>query len=184
MKHRDEETAPSKPIEKQLSPLQYEPPAAGRIRILTIAPGQRPAPVVISVEAAALAPEASYSALSYTWGDASGKNCISCINAADPPELSGLQVTRNCQNALLRLRSAVTQRRFWIDAICINQSDLGERSAQVPQMAQIYKHAQSVYIYIIEEDTIIPGNSGLTGSGPPSNTCSTDKRAGSGILLH
>ena len=30
---------------------------------------------------------------------------------------------------------------FWIDAICINQADLGEKSRQVPRMGQIYSSA-------------------------------------------
>ncbi|KAL1618267.1 hypothetical protein SLS56_010631 [Neofusicoccum ribis] len=36
---------------------------------------------------------------------------------------------------------------FWIDAICINQQDLAERSAQVLLMPQIYGRAESVLVW-------------------------------------
>lgn len=37
---------------------------------------------------------------------------------------------------------------FWVDAICINQSDLQERSAQVMLMPQIYGKADSVLVWL------------------------------------
>ncbi|GME64520.1 Ankyrin domain protein [Neofusicoccum parvum] len=37
---------------------------------------------------------------------------------------------------------------FWIDALCINQDDLEERSAQVKIMPQIYGKAQSVSVWL------------------------------------
>ncbi|KAH7305498.1 ankyrin repeat-containing domain protein [Stachybotrys elegans] len=37
---------------------------------------------------------------------------------------------------------------FWIDAICINQSDLDERSAQVQIMPDIYRQASSVIVWL------------------------------------
>src|ERR1700728_3142249 len=65
-----------------------------------------------------------YTALSYTWGNPDITRPISldgyCVN-----------VTTNLKSALLHLREKAQERTFWIDAICINQSDLTEPSQQV-----------------------------------------------------
>ena len=41
---------------------------------------------------------------------------------------------------------------IWIDAVCINQSDLEERSQQVTMMRQIYSKATTVLIWLGEDD--------------------------------
>ena len=41
---------------------------------------------------------------------------------------------------------------IWIDAICINQSELAERSAQVAIMGDIYRFAHSVTVWLGTED--------------------------------
>ncbi|KAF2830838.1 HET-domain-containing protein, partial [Ophiobolus disseminans] len=38
--------------------------------------------------------------------------------------------------------------RLWIDAICINQSDLLERNHQVAQMRDVYTKAESVIAWL------------------------------------
>jgi hypothetical protein len=57
-------------------------------------------------------------------------------------------VTSNLYHALLNLRDSFEVRRMnlhvWIDAICINQQDLGERAAQVKKMDVIYSQCLSV----------------------------------------
>ena len=40
---------------------------------------------------------------------------------------------------------------FWADAICINQKDLEEKSAQIPLMANIYWNASQVLAYLGED---------------------------------
>ena len=40
---------------------------------------------------------------------------------------------------------------LWIDNICINQEDRNEKSVQVRMMADIYKHAESVFIWLGRE---------------------------------
>jgi hypothetical protein len=46
---------------------------------------------------------------------------------------------------------------FWIDTVCINQTDLPERAQQVRLMAQIYNKAVTVYVWIVQHE----GNSEL-----------------------
>lgn len=44
--------------------------------------------------------------------------------------------------------SQVTQRMYWIDALCINQRDTSERNHQVAQMGNIYAGARRVHIWL------------------------------------
>lgn len=41
---------------------------------------------------------------------------------------------------------------LWIDAICINQSDIKEREEQVARMAHIYKRARRVVVWLGDTD--------------------------------
>jgi SpoVK/Ycf46/Vps4 family AAA+-type ATPase len=82
-----------------------------------------------------------YMALSYVWGDPTVKNRI-LINKHP------FEVTLNLYYALIRLRSSVEVKdrrlKVWIDAICINQNDLSERSSMVRKMDTIYSEALCV----------------------------------------
>ncbi|KAF1996615.1 hypothetical protein P154DRAFT_498258 [Amniculicola lignicola CBS 123094] len=84
-----------------------------------------------------------YTALSYTWGD--GKDTILI-------KVNGyrLDVTRNLKRALERLRIFGSSTWFWIDAICINQMDIEERTNQVQLMREIYEKPQEVIVYLGE----------------------------------
>lgn len=53
-------------------------------------------------------------------------------------------------SALLRLRSASSIRVLWVDALCINQKDLEEKSQQVSIMQHIYKSATEVAMWLGE----------------------------------
>ena len=44
---------------------------------------------------------------------------------------------------------------FWVDAICINQNDLEERSAQVQVMPQIYSKASCVIVWLGDDSQMI-----------------------------
>ncbi|UPL00019.1 hypothetical protein LCI18_010953 [Fusarium solani-melongenae] len=46
---------------------------------------------------------------------------------------------------------------LWIDAICINQDDIEERTAQVSQMSRIYSAAKSVIVWLGREDMTSQG---------------------------
>ncbi|KFA79077.1 hypothetical protein S40288_07030 [Stachybotrys chartarum IBT 40288] len=111
------------------------------IRLLRILPGVDHHTVRCSLEEADVRRPAHYEALSYCWGDAKDKLTISC---------NGLpfEVTRSLHSALIRLRLANQARLIWADAICINQNDTSERSAQVLLMQAIYQRALSVVIWL------------------------------------
>lgn len=54
------------------------------------------------------------------------------------------------QNRLFRKRARIQQvsMRLWVDAICINQTDVTERNAQVSMMARIYSSASAVIAWL------------------------------------
>ncbi|KAI5867472.1 heterokaryon incompatibility protein-domain-containing protein [Durotheca rogersii] len=81
--------------------------------------------------------EAPYDALSYIWG---------APVFSHPVQINGIQffVTENLGCALRHLRLTNTERYLWVDALCINQFDVREKSVQVSRMFSIYKKAQSV----------------------------------------
>jgi hypothetical protein len=45
---------------------------------------------------------------------------------------------------------------WWIDAICINQDDVNERSEQVPRMGQFYSSANHVWVWLGRPQTLFP----------------------------
>jgi hypothetical protein len=59
-----------------------------------------------------------------------------------------IQSSKNLWNYLAQARSDGYVDPLWIDAICINQSDLDERSKQVAIMGQIYSKASEVRAWL------------------------------------
>ncbi|KFY27059.1 hypothetical protein V491_01057 [Pseudogymnoascus sp. VKM F-3775] len=85
-----------------------------------------------------------YEALSYTWGSPDDTVDIWVGESRDT-----LKITRNLAVALHRFAAESADKRvFWIDAICINQEDLDERSQQVRLMTQVYTNASRVVVWI------------------------------------
>jgi hypothetical protein len=83
----------------------------------------------------------AYEALSYTWGEAVLSHEITCNG-------SSLQVTSNLHDALQYLRPIDGERIMWIDAVCINQTNPQERTAQVGIMKNIYSKSDHVVIWL------------------------------------
>lgn len=88
-----------------------------------------------------------YIALSYTWADQNGDRTL-CHNIFIGNAWTPFAITSNCAAALRRLRLRGGTRIIWIDAICIDQTNTGERSHQVSMMRDIYSRAESVAIYL------------------------------------
>ncbi|KAL0934826.1 het domain protein [Colletotrichum truncatum] len=80
----------------------------------------------------------SYIAISYTWG---------LPVPLLPIVVNGqkVKVHLNCWYALWQMRHhGYTDQNFWVDSLCINQSDDHEKSVQVSMMGAIYSSAQWV----------------------------------------
>ncbi|OTB14402.1 hypothetical protein K445DRAFT_47438, partial [Daldinia sp. EC12] len=80
-------------------------------------------------------------ALSYVWGKSKVSKYINVDGCPFP-------VTENLFNILTSLRNQHTARPIWIDAICINQADSGEKVHQVRLMRDIYSKAKKVTIWL------------------------------------
>ncbi|KAK6603058.1 heterokaryon incompatibility protein [Botrytis cinerea] len=135
-----------------------EPPH--EIRMLELIPGTASAPIQVHLVHKSLSHMQQCIALSYVWGAGTRDFEIICDGAI-------LKVTENLVEVLERFRKFqklaldhipdsnqlnITERTlFWIDAICINQEDLDERSQQVPLMSTIYKNASRVIVWLGEE---------------------------------
>ena len=83
------------------------------------------------------APE--YHAISYVWGPARPTKTI----VVDHELMS---VRENCWYALWQVRLHQQCQYHWIDAICINQQDLEEKSHQVQIMGTIFVQAERTYL--------------------------------------
>jgi hypothetical protein len=106
------------------------------IRVLELQPGEHGAPLAGHMVTQSIS-AAPYEAISYVWGDPVRNRVILCDGKS-------LAVTSNLREALDAVRDRNSVRRFWADAICINQSDVEELGAQVSLMGLIYSSAQSV----------------------------------------
>ena len=86
----------------------------------------------------------SYSALSYTWGNPEAKDVIMIGDRVDRPH----SIVGNLSIALKHLWQPNSSRMIWVDALCINQNDIDERSHQVQIMGTIFGSASEVLIWL------------------------------------
>jgi hypothetical protein len=86
-----------------------------------------------------------FEALSYVWGNPEPAKVVICSSYPK-------KVTPNLGTALERLRYEHTERLVWIDAICVNQEDLVERSEQVKLMKDIYSQAWRVVVWLGQDE--------------------------------
>lgn len=116
--------------------------SAESIRLLLLRPSSsRDAPLECNMAGFALSALPRYETLSYTWEDQRPCRPIKCND-------SELLTTPNVEAALRHLRRRVFSRHLWIDAICIDQSSLTERSHQVSLMDQIFQRATRVIVWL------------------------------------
>ncbi|KAI1178857.1 heterokaryon incompatibility protein-domain-containing protein [Nemania sp. FL0916] len=84
---------------------------------------------------------ADFDALSYVWGTAMLPHKIR-VNGKI------FYVTYNLFSALREFRRRDSTRLLWIDAICINQLDVSEKSSQVGLMKTIFSEAAKVLVWL------------------------------------
>lgn len=105
------------------------------------------APISCSMQEVPLDSAPPFIALSYAWDSHEGTQEIACDGAR-------LTVTRNCVEALrnIRARPFSGEKHVWVDAICINQAAAPEKHRQISIMADIYRTASSVRVWLGQED--------------------------------
>lgn len=154
-------------MESTTDQLVYLPLEASQIRLLTLHPGNSQDSLHCSLAHVTLHIESTneilrklneglrgvvvdhdntapvYEALSYMWGPDEIYDSIR-VNDCD------YAVRRNLWYALHYLRQLDKPRTLWIDAICIDQSNIPERGMQVSIMASIYWRASQVLVWLGE----------------------------------
>ncbi|RYO98665.1 hypothetical protein DL764_007024 [Monosporascus ibericus] len=120
-----------------------------QIRVLVLKAGQPDDPLRCGLEHVNLQQGPIYEAVSYTWVDKKGDNSICrTIQCGHNDQFIG--ITKNCEAALLRLRRRDADRRLWVDAVCIDQSNIQERNHQVKNMIAIFRSALRVLVFLGE----------------------------------
>ena len=82
-----------------------------------------------------------YDAISWAWGR-SGPMALIVINSIEwliPAKLDA---------CLRRLATVSRERTFWVDAVCVDQSNQTERAQQVRMMEQIFSHGNTVCVWL------------------------------------
>jgi Heterokaryon incompatibility protein (HET) len=114
------------------------------IRLLRLLPGTGGEKLCCQLFKRRLCSPLRYKALSYAWGDTSDSRNVYCDNKV-------IKVTSNLFSALWQLREKETYEYLWVDAICINQLNLEEKTNQVRLMLDIFKRADIVIIWLGEQ---------------------------------
>ncbi|KAF6794940.1 heterokaryon incompatibility protein [Colletotrichum sojae] len=101
------------------------------------------APLRGKVHVLSLSSSPDYEALSYVWGDPSDSTSIVVGEQK-------VEISRNLDVFLRKLRHSSQTRRLWADQICINQNDSIEKTAQVKLMGEIYSNCRHCLIWMGE----------------------------------
>lgn len=107
-------------------------------RVLSILPGRTDL-IKCKLDIVPLASD--HICLSYRWNTAGERKAIK-VNGAK------FYVYSNVWDFLFMAREKYPGRKFWIDAICINQANVSEKNHQVPQMGRIYTQASQIIVWL------------------------------------
>jgi len=128
-------------------PYQALDPDIDSIRLLRIHPAENEdEELACALYPVDFAERPRYEALSYMWGDD--------VTEKWPIVVNGMKVgiRKNLWDAIHFLRDTRKQGLsalpIWIDALCINQSDVSERNRQLHLMRHIYFRAQTVVVWL------------------------------------
>lgn len=112
------------------------------LRLVTIEPAKDiKANIVCTLQNVTFPEKPRYEALSYTWGVGSDTKWIT-INRKK------FGVGHNLFAALQHIRRTDRGRVMWIDAICINQCNVSEKSQQIRMMPFTYSRALQVIVWL------------------------------------
>jgi Heterokaryon incompatibility protein (HET) len=122
---------------------QYQtlPSGGHHIRLVKLDEGEKTGEITCSVIQCPISAAPEYEAVSYCWGSPLEKTQVTCDGKA-------LHVPLSLRPFLLRTRAKGRQRTLWIDSICVNQADDGEKASQVREMHQVYRKASRTLIWL------------------------------------
>lgn len=144
-----------------MAPYQYEPLSSPgtQIRLLELLPGRGIIQCRLQVTDLYHA-RGTYEPISYCWKSYARKGWLVCtyrekkegrsvrvrVDGAD------FYITQSLQAALRQMRQKTGVRVLWADAICINQADDDEKSAQVAMMGKIYQGGKQTLAWLGSSD--------------------------------
>lgn len=145
-----------------MAPYQYKPLSSPntQIRLLELLPGHGVIQCRLQITDFNLA-KGTYEPISYCWNSYSCKGWVIRTYKENKERKSmrvvrvdgvGFQITRSLESALRQMRLNTGVRVLWVDAICINQADDDEKSAQVAIMAKIYKGGKQTLAWLGNAD--------------------------------
>ncbi|KAH9908586.1 heterokaryon incompatibility protein-domain-containing protein [Xylariomycetidae sp. FL2044] len=110
--------------------------------------------------------EGDYDALSYTWGSPFSepeeleerytKEFDAQITVIAGSKRGNTNIGRNLYEALCHIWATGRRRFLWVDALCINQADLVEKSTHVQFMGHVFSQAKRVIIWFGIDDPDLP----------------------------
>jgi hypothetical protein len=125
-----------------MNPLLYSKlPEPDSIRLVRLHAGEQDTCIRLSLELARISEAPLYDALSYTWGDA-GSDRIVSINCQE------VSIRTNLYAALKAIHGTKGSLTLWVDALCISQDDLEEKSHQVQMIGRIFRGARQVIAWL------------------------------------
>jgi len=140
----DDSQSPTAVAQRTPSALYQTSLPADDIRLLTVLPSDNfDAPVECELHQFHVSTAPEYEGLSYAWDDTIDQTAVTCNGI-------GVTVTANLRNALKRIRNPSVSKTIWVDALCLNQADVGEKNIHVPLMGRVYSQATNTVIFLGE----------------------------------
>ena len=114
------------------------PDPSKQFRLLSFEPSSTNTLIDCQLQVHDIADSPPYYAISYHYGDPSAVDTV-LVNGQET------QVNRNCWHALHQVKAQSRAGLFWVDSVCINQTDVKEKSLQVHRIAAIFSGAEEVW---------------------------------------
>jgi hypothetical protein len=118
---------------------EYLPLLPRHIRLLSIGTGSEELHIIHT----SLNTAPSYSSVSYSWNDQQRNHDLHVDG-------HNLKVIDNLRIGLPHLIEQASTQFLWIDAICIDQENDGEKTVQIPLMREIYTRCQECLVWLGE----------------------------------
>ncbi|PVI01352.1 HET-domain-containing protein, partial [Periconia macrospinosa] len=114
------------------------------IRLITILPALVDTmPIECDIDIFALSSAPDYETLSYVWGPNTTSMSLKVAGRT-------IRISPTLHSALSRLRLPHEKRVLWVDQLCIDQQNLGEKAAQVRMMRKIYTSCAQCVLWMGE----------------------------------
>lgn len=130
------------------SPFNTLDPSLRQIRLLRVEPS--PSDLSAVLETVSLDDGPKYTALSYTWGTEMSSGAGIALKLGHGGGQTWRQpITMNLQVVLEHLCAGSDKPvTLWVDALCINQADVEEKSHQITLMKDVYSGAEATCIWL------------------------------------